>query len=133
MLWNTDTTPWEGMAMPLTLNRNVQVKDGTLVRTDCAGTIVTVSQEHPVQKKGSMLTLGARCGLPTRQLATGFGFPSRPSSSESRNAVLQGIAADLWPTRTGPHPASKRTTEVEARLIRTRVETTGTMDEIADP
>jgi len=125
VLWNTDTTPWEGMAMHLTLSLNVQVKDGTLVLTDCAGKSVPFSQEQPVQKQVSMITLGELCGLPTRQLATGFGFKSRTSYSESRNAVLQGIAADLLPKRTGPHTSSKRTKEVEARIIRTRFETHG--------
>jgi hypothetical protein len=131
-LWNTDTTPWEGMTMQLTLNLNVQVKDGTLVLTDCAGKTVTFSKEQPVQKKVSMITLGELCGLPKRQLATGFGCKSRTSYYDSRNAVLQGTAADLLPKRTGPHTPSKRTKEVEARIIRTRFETDGNMYEIAD-
>ena len=80
-LWNTDTTPWEGMTMQLTLNLNVQVKDGTLVLTDCAGKTVTFSKEQPVQKKVSMITLGELCGLPKRQLATGFGCMA-PRSKE---------------------------------------------------
>ena len=131
-LWNTDTTPWKGMAMHLTLNLNVQVKDDTLVLTDWAGKIVTFSKAQPVQKKVSMITLGELCGLPKRQLATGFGFKSRTSYYDSRNAVLQGTAADLLPKRTGPHTPSKRTKEVEACIIRTRFETNGNMYEIAD-
>ena len=94
-LWNTDTTPWEAMTMPLALHLNVQVKDGTLVLTDCVGKTVTFSEAQSVRKQVSMITLGARCGLPKRARATGFGFQSRPSSSDSRNAVLQGTAADL--------------------------------------
>src|SRR2546426_6407151 len=120
------------MTMHLALNLNVQVKDGTLVLTDCAGKTVTFSKEHTVQKKVSMITLGELCGLPKRQLATGFGFKSRTSYYDSRNAVLQGTAADLLPKRTGPHTPSKRTKEVEARIIRTRFETDGNMYEIAD-
>jgi len=132
VLWNTDTTPWEAMTMHRALHLNVQVKDGTLVLTDCVGKTVTCSEAQSVQKKGSMSTRGELCGLPTRELATGCGFKSRPSSYDSRNAVLQGTAADLLPKRTGPHTPSQRTKEIEALLIRTRFETNGTLEEIAD-
>jgi hypothetical protein len=132
VLWNTDTTPWEAMTMHFALNLNVQVKDGTLVLTDCAGKTVTFSKEQSVQKKVSMITLGELCGLPKREVAAGFGFRSRTSYYDSRNAVLQGTAADLFPKRTGPHTPSKRTKEIEALIIRTRCETDGTMYEIAD-
>jgi hypothetical protein len=40
---------------------------------------------------------------------------------DSRNAVLTGTPQDLLPKRTGPHTRSKRTKEVEALIIRTRV------------
>jgi len=131
-LWNTDTTPWEDMTMHIALNFDVQGKAGTLVFTDCAGKTVTFSKEQTVQKKVSMITVGELCGLPKRQLATGFGFKSRTSYYDSRNAVLQGTSAALLPKRTGPHTPSKRTKEVEALIIRTRFETDGTMYEIAD-
>ena len=131
-LWNTDITPWEAMTRPLALNLNVQVKDGTLVLTDGVGKTVTFSEAQSVQKKVSMITLGELCGLPKRALATGFGFKSRTSYYDSRNAVLQGTAADLLPKRTGPHTPSKRTKEIEALIIRARFETHGNMYEIAD-
>jgi len=118
--------------MPSALNIHVQVKDGTLVLTDSAGKTVTFSKEHTVQKKVSMITLGALCGFPKHQRATGFGFQSRTSSYALRNVVLPGAPADLLPKRTGPHPPSKRTQEVEARLIRLRFETHGTLYESAD-
>src|SRR2546427_11355739 len=120
------------MTMHLALNLNVQVKDGTLVLTDCAGKTVTFSKEHTVQKKVSLITLGELCGLPKQQLATGFGFKSRTSYYDSRNAVLQGTSADLLPKRTGPHTPSKRTKEVDALIIRTRFETDGNMYELAE-
>ena len=118
--------------MHLVLNLNVQVKDGTLVLTDCGGKTVTFSEAQSVQKQVSMITLGERCGLPKRARATGFGFTSRTSSYDRRNVVLQGTATDLLPKRTGPHPPSKRTKEIEALIIRARCETHGTMYEIAD-
>src|SRR5712691_7691009 len=126
------STTWERMIMPIALNVNVQVKDGTLVLTDGAGKTVTFSKEQTVQKKVSMIALGELCGLPKRQLATGFGFKTRTSYYDSRHTVLQGTAADLLPKRTGPHTPSKRTKEIEALIIRTRFETDGTMYEIAD-
>ncbi len=118
--------------MHLALNLNMQVKNGTLVLTDCVGKTVTFSEQQSVQKTVSMITLGELCGLPKRALAAGFGFTSRTSYYDSRNAVLQGTAADLLPKRTGPHTPSKRTKEIEALIIRTRFETDGTMYEIAD-
>jgi hypothetical protein len=120
------------MIMRIALNLNVEVKDGTLVLTDCAGKAVIFAKEQTVQKKVSMITLGELCGLPKRQLATGFGFKTRKSYYDSRNAVLQGVPADLLPKRPGPHHPSKRTQEVEALIIRTRFETDGNMYELAD-
>jgi hypothetical protein len=120
------------MTMQLALNVNVQVNNGTLVLTDPAGKTVTFSKEQTVQKQVSMITLGELCSLPKRQLATGFGFKSRTSYYDIRNAVLKGAPADLLPKRTGPHKPPKRTKELEALIIRTRFETDGNMYEIVD-
>src|SRR5712664_4964862 len=118
--------------MHITLSLNVQAHEGTLMLTDRAGKTVTFSKEQTVQQKVSMITLGEFCGLPKRQLATGFGFKTRKSYYDSRNAVLTGAPEDLLPKRTGPHTRSKRTKEVEALIIRTRFETDGNRYEIAD-
>ena len=118
--------------MHIALNVNVQVQDGTLVLTDRAGKTVTFSKEQTVQKKVTMIALGELCGLPKRQFATGFGFKTRKSYYDSRHAVLKGTPEDLWPKRTGPHTRSKRTREVETRIIRTRFETNLNMYEIAE-
>jgi hypothetical protein len=77
------------------------------------------------------MTRGERCGLPKRQRAASFGCTTRTSSYDIRNAVLTGAPADRLPTRTGPHTRSKRTQEMEARIIRTRCETALKMYEIA--
>jgi hypothetical protein len=119
------STTWEGMSLPMALDVNVHVKDDTLVLTDRAGKTITCSKEQTVQKKISMMALGELCGLPTRQRAAGFGFQTRTSYDDSRNAVLTGAPQDLWPKRTGPHTRAKRTKEVEALIIRTRFETDG--------
>jgi len=120
------------MVMHIALNLDVEVKDGTLVLTDRTGQTITFSKEQTAQKKVSMITLGELCGLPKRQLAPGFGFKTRQSYYDSRNAVLKGAPQDLLPKRPGPHTRSKRTKEVEALIIRTRFETDGNMYELAD-
>jgi len=79
-----------------------------------------------------MITLGDLCGLPKRQRAAGCGFKTRQSYDDSRQAVLQGSLADLFPTRRGPRSPSIRPKEIEARIIRTRFETDRTLYEIAD-
>ena len=118
--------------MHIALNLDVEVKDGTLVLTDHTGQTITFSKEQTVQKNVSMMTLGELCGLPKRQLATGFGFKTRKASDESRNAVLQGSPADLVPKRRGPRSPLIRTKEREALIIRTRFATEGNMEAIAD-
>jgi hypothetical protein len=120
------------MVMHIALNLDVEVKDGTLVLTDRTGQTITFSKEQTAQKKVSMITLGALCGLPKRQLAPGFGFKTRKSYDDSRRAVLQGNPADLVPKRRGPRSPSIRTKEMEALIIRTRFETDGNMSAIAD-
>lgn len=118
--------------MQITLNVNVQAKDGALVLTDRTGKTLIFSKEQTVQKKVSMIALGELCDLPQRHLATCFGFKTRKSYYDIRDAVLNGSPADLLPKRTGPHPPSKRTKAVEALILRTRFETNGNMDEIAE-
>ena len=117
--------------MHITLNINVLVKDGTLVLTDRTGKTVTFSKEQAVQQKVSMIVLGELCDLPKRQLATCFGFKTRKSYYDLRNAVLNGSLGDLQPKRPGPRTPSKRTKEVEACIIRMRFETDLNMYEIA--
>src|SRR5207244_7754204 len=118
-----DTTTCEGMAMQITFNVNVLVKDGALVLTDHTGKTVAFSKEQTVQQKVSMIVLGELCDLPKRQLATGFGFKTRKSYYDLRNTVLNGSLADLLPKRPAPRTPPKRTKEVEACIIRTRFET----------
>jgi hypothetical protein len=120
------------MAMQITLNVNVLVKDGALVLTDHTGKPVTFSQAQTVQQKVSLIVLGELCDLPKRQLATGFGFQTRTSYYDLRNAVLNGSLADLLPKRPAPRTPPKRPKEVEACLIRTRFETDLNRDEIAE-
>src|SRR5260370_1510211 len=118
--------------MPITLRLNVQAHEGTLMLTDRAGKTVTFSKEQTVQQKVSMITLGEFCGLPTRQLATCFGFKTRTSSYDIRHTVLNGSPADLLPKRPGPHTPSQRTKEVQPLIIPTRFATDLHPDAIAE-
>ncbi len=65
-----------------------------------------------------MITLGELSDLPRIQIAKAFGFATRKSYYDARYAVLNGVAADLFPQRTGPKKATKRTRELEVRVIR---------------
>jgi len=118
--------------MQLTLHVNVRVEDGALVLTAPTGKSITFSQEQTVHQKISMIVLGELCDLPKRHLATGFGFKTRKSYYDIRNAVLNGSLADLLPKHPAPRTPSKRTQEVEARIIRMRFETDLNMYEIAE-
>jgi hypothetical protein len=120
------------MAMQITLHINVQVKDGALVLTAPTGKTVSFSKEQIVQQKICMIVLGELCDLPKRQLAAGFGFKTRKSYYDIRNAVLNGSLADLLPKRPAPRTPPKRTQEVEAHIIRMRFETDLNMYEIAE-
>jgi hypothetical protein len=120
------------MAMQITLHVNVQVKDGALVLTAPSGKTISFSKEQAVQQKISMIILGDLCGLSKRQLAVGFGFKTRKSYYDIRNAVLNGSLADLLPKRPTPRTRPQRTREVEAQIIRLRFETDLNMYEIAD-
>jgi hypothetical protein len=109
--------------MNIAIDIEVSVKNGTLVLTDRQGKAITFSPEQSVQKKVSMITLGELCNLPKIELAQAFGFKTRKSYYDTREAVLNGLPADLLPKRTGPQTASKRTKELEALIIRRRYET----------
>lgn len=109
--------------MNIAIDIEVSVKNGTLVLTDREGKAITFSPEQSVQKKVSMITLGELCDLPKIELAQAFGFKTRKSYYDTRDAVLNGLPADLLPKRTGPQTASKRTKELEALIIRRRYET----------
>jgi hypothetical protein len=110
------------MAMQITLHVNVQVKDGALVLTAPSGKAISFSKKQSVQL----------CDLPKRQLAAGFGFRTRKSYYDIRNAVLNGSLADLLPQHRTPRLPPKRTQEVEAQIIRMRFETDLNMYEIAE-
>jgi len=117
--------------MNIAIDIEVSAKNGTLVLTDRQGKAISFSPEQSVQKKVSMITLGELCDLPKIEIAQAFGFKPRKSYYDTRDAVLNGLPADLLPKRTGPQTASKRTKEVEALIIGRRYETDLNMYQIA--
>lgn len=118
--------------MKISLNVDVLKKNGTLVLTDREGKAVAFSPEQIIQRKVCMITLGELCDHSKIQMAHAFGFKTRKSYYDIRDAVLNGLPADLLPKRTGPQNAPKRTREVEALIIRKRFETDLNMYEIAN-
>lgn len=124
--------PKEAKMMKISLNIEVRVKDGVLILTDSEGKAVTFSKEQGVQKKVSMVTLGELSDLPRIKVAQAFGFSTRKSYYDARYAVLNGVAADLFPQRTGPKEATKRTRELEVQVIQMRFDTSYNMYEITD-
>lgn len=118
--------------MKISLNVDVLKKNGTLVLTDREGKAVAFSPEQIIQRKVCMITLGELCDHSKIKMAHAFGFKTRKSYYDVRDAVLKGLPADLLPKRTGPQNAPKRTREVEALIIRKRFETDLNMYEIAN-
>ncbi|MHB8280644.1 MAG: hypothetical protein ACYDIA_23820 [Candidatus Humimicrobiaceae bacterium] len=118
--------------MKMLINLEASVKDGNLVLTDKYGGIVTFSKNQVVQKKVSMVTLGELSNLPKIQIAKTFGYLTRKSYYDIRNAVLNGSIEDLVPKLTGPKSAPKRTRELEVLVIKMRFETDYNMYEITD-
>jgi len=117
--------------MKMSINLDVSIKDGTLVLTDPDGNLVTFSKDQSVQKKVSMVTLGEFSNLPKLKIARTFGYSTRKSYYDIRNAVLNGSIKDLIPGPTGPKSAPKRTKELEVLVIKMRFETYDNMYEIA--
>jgi hypothetical protein len=118
--------------MNISFDIEVSSKNGTLVLTDQEGKVVTFSPEQSIQKKVSMITLGELCDLPKIKLSQAFGFKTRKSYYDIRDAVLNGLPADLLPKRTGPQDTSKRTKEIESLIIRLRYQTDLNMYQIAE-
>lgn len=118
--------------MNISLNVEVITKNGALVLTDRDGKVVTFSPEQSIQKKVSMITLGELCDIPKIKLSQAFGFKTRKSYYDIRDAVLNGLPADLLPKRTGPQDTSKRTKEIESLIIRLRYQTDLNMYQIAE-
>jgi hypothetical protein len=116
----------------LLINVDVLKKNGTLILTDREGKAIAFSPEQIIQKKVCMITLGELCDHSKIQIAQAFGFKTRKSYYDVRDAVLNGVAADLLPKRTGPQNAPKRTHEVEVLIIRKRIEKCLDMYGIAD-
>ena len=67
-----------------------------------------------------MITMGELCNLPKINVAQTFGFKTRKSYYDIREALLHGDPVELLPKRTGPQSAPKRTRELEALIIRNR-------------
>jgi len=117
--------------MKLSIDMDIMIKDGILVLTDRKGKAVTFSKEQPIQKNVAMITVGELSGIPKKKIAEVFGYKTRKSYYDIRDAVLNGKPKDLLPKRRGPKNPPKRTREFEKRVIQMRFDTPLNMYEIA--
>lgn len=109
--------------MRLSLDFELVLGEGALSLTTRDGKQLTFSKEQCVQKKVTMVTCGELCDVPRTELAHAFGFATRKSYYDARQAVLHGDLADLIPKKPGPSQPAKRTRELEVLVIRMRCET----------
>ena len=84
-----------------------------------------------MQRKIVMITLGELSGQPKKQIANLFGYATRKSYYDAREAVLTKRTEELLPKRTGPKKPTKRTRDLEKKVIQMRFDTTDNMYEIA--
>jgi len=117
--------------MDILTDIEVQITDGNLVLTDRTEKSVTFSKEQTIQRKVVMITLGELSEQPKKQIANLFGYATRKSYYDAREAVLTKSTEELLPKRTGPKKPTKRTRDLEKKVIQMRFDTTNNMYEIA--
>jgi hypothetical protein len=109
--------------MKITLDLDVQVKDGILILKSSLGRTLIFPKDHVVAKKIQMVTLTELSDLTIEQICKLFGYKTRKSYYDIRRFVLENNTEALIPKKTGPKSASKRTPELEKRVIQLRLST----------
>ncbi len=118
--------------MRFSIDAQITIRDGEIVLTNKMGKAITFTKKQKVQKKVAMVTLGELSNLSKKQVAKSFGYATRKSYYDARDAVLNGKNEDLFPKRTGPQSPTKRTRDLEKRVIQMRFDTPYNMYEIKD-
>ncbi len=118
--------------MKIDMNLEVQFENGTLFIRNAQGGSITYTKEQVVQRKINMVTLGELTKIPKLEIARAFGYTTRKSYYDAKNAILNGSIEDLIPKKSGPKRPRKRTRELEILVIQLRFETDYNMYEIAD-
>ena len=116
--------------MKITLDLDVQIKDGILILNSSLGRTLIFPKDHVVPKKFQMVTLAELSDLTIEQICKLFGYKTRKSYYDIRRFVLQNNIEALMPKKTGPKSAPKRTPELEKRVIQLRLSTDKNMYEM---
>jgi hypothetical protein len=114
------------------MNLDIQINNGTLTIRDAKGGTVSYTRDQVVQRKINMVTLGEVSQLPKIEIARAFGYSTRKSYYDAKDAVLKGPIEIIIPKKSGPNNPRKRTKEIEILVIRYRFETDYNMYEIAE-
>ena len=116
--------------MKIALDLEVQLKDGILILKSHDGRSLIFPKNHVVQKKIQMVALAELSDLTIDQICALFNYRTRKSYYDIRRWVLQNNIEALLPKKTGPKTATKRTAELEKRVIQLRLTTDKNMYEI---
>ncbi len=115
--------------MRVDLNIDIEHREGTLTIKSRSGTLV-FPKDHVVQKKINMVTLSELSGMTVEEICKLFGYKTRKSFYDIRRCVLQNDIDTLIPRKTGSKTPSKRTPELEKRIIQLRLTSEKNMYEI---
>ncbi len=118
--------------MRMDMNLEISFKNGTLSIKNVKGGTVDYQKDQVVQRKINMVTLGELSKRSKLEIAQAFGYSTRKTYYDAKNAILEGSIEDLIPKSSGPKSPRKRTQELEILVIRLRFETDYNMYEIAD-
>lgn len=117
--------------MKISLNLDIQTKDGTLVLNAGSEQSLIIPRDHVVSKKIHMVTLAELSNLTVEEICSLFGYKTRKSYYDFRRAVLQNNIEALMLKKTGPKRPPKRSPKLERRIIQLRLTTDKNMYEIA--
>lgn len=118
--------------MKIDMNLEIHFEDGTLSLRDAQGGRITYQRDQVVQRKVTMVTFGELSKIPKIEITRAFGYTTRKSYYDAKNAIIKGSIEDLMPKKSGPKSPGKRTQELEILVIRLRFETDYNMYKIAD-
>jgi hypothetical protein len=116
--------------MKITLDLDVQLRDGILILNSSLGRTLIFPKDHVVPKKVQMVTLAELSDLTIEDICKLFGYKTRKSYYDIRRFVLENNIEALMPKKTGPKSAPKRTPELEKRVIQLRLSTDKNMYEM---
>src|SRR4030043_2079823 len=106
--------------MKIPLDLEVTLKEGVLILATSQGQII-LPQDHYVQKKICMVTMGELSPLTVEEICQLFHYKTRKSYYDIRRFVLENKIEKLFPQRTGPKAPSKRTPALEKRALQSRL------------